>query len=160
MRLKPIPPIALLILFVACAPIVQRTIRIDSQHQFKIQLQNPLKKFKVISRFGNRRQWYHTGIDLVGSKEILAAQSGKITQVGRGTGYGKMITIQHAYGYKTRYAHLKTYSVELGQRVKAGEQIGIMGKTGNATGVHLHFEVLTPAGRFIDPELALKDFSK
>lgn len=71
-----------------------------------------------------------------------------------------MITIQHAYGYKTRYAHLKTYSVELGQRVKAGEQIGIMGKTGNATGVHLHFEVLTPAGRFIDPELALKDFSK
>lgn len=56
-------------------------------------------------------------------------------------GYGKHIVINHGYGYKTRYAHLSAFKVRVGQRVKRGEVIGLVGSTGKSTAPHLHYEV-------------------
>ncbi len=62
-----------------------------------------------------------------------------------------MVLLQHADGYFTRYAHLRAVQVRLGDQVKALQEIGIVGNTGRATTTHLHFEILTPKRRPIDP---------
>lgn len=91
--------------------------------------------------YGYYRQ--HDGID-IGSKAyptIYAAGDGKVIQAGRTKGYGNYVTIDHGNGFRTLYAHLKSYSVKVGQWVKKGQKIAIMGNTGTSTGTHLHFEV-------------------
>lgn len=67
-------------------------------------------------------------------------------------GYGKLVEIRHEDGFSTRYAHLRRFRVQKGQWVKAGQVIGEVGATGRATTAHLHFEILTPKYRFMDPE--------
>ena len=57
-------------------------------------------------------------------------------------GYGHQVVIDHGFGYKTRYAHMSTISVVEGMKIKRGECIGAVGKTGKVTGAHLHYEVL------------------
>ena len=100
----------------------------------------------------------HTGIDIPGDigTPILATGDGKIIYAGFGVyrggsdifddPYGKAIVIEHSFGYQgeslfTLYAHLDEILVEKGQAVTAGDQIGLLGKTGKTTGPHLHFEV-------------------
>ncbi|MFW6248725.1 MAG: M23 family metallopeptidase, partial [Bacteroidota bacterium] len=56
-------------------------------------------------------------------------------------GYGRMIVIDHGYGYQTLYAHLESFNVKYGQSVKRGEIIGYVGNTGVSTAPHLHYEV-------------------
>jgi murein DD-endopeptidase MepM/ murein hydrolase activator NlpD len=112
----------------------------------------------VSSRQGYRWSKMHKGIDIArpSNYTIKAVDNGKVTYAGnKGDGYGNKIIIDHQNGYQTMYAHLASISVSVGQTVSRGSQIGIMGRTGNSTGIHLHFEVYQN-GRIIDPLSKLK----
>ena len=88
---------------------------------------------------------------------ILAAKGG-VVKVSKDmtTSYSKWIEIQHDDGTRSRYAHMNQRMVQVGERVKAGQQIGKMGSTGNSTGNHLHFEVLDKNGKQVDTSKAMK----
>ena len=86
----------------------------------------------------------HYGIDICGpaNAKIYATGDGVVTRA-RGSvfGYGRYIEIDHGFGYKSRYGHLKEYLVAEGDTIQRGQVIGIMGNTGRSTGRHLHYEV-------------------
>ena len=116
-------------------------------------MKRPLKaKARVSSSFGVRfhpilkYKIFHKGVDLAAptNTPIMAAADGKIDLLGRKGGYGKYISIVHAGGWKTAYAHMNGYRKDLkvGSYVKRGEVIGYVGSTGRSTGPHLHFEVI------------------
>jgi hypothetical protein len=95
----------------------------------------------------------HTGIDFAApiGTPIYATADGKIDEVSvKFSGYGKMIIIDHGFGYKTRYAHMHEFAVRQGQNVKRGELIGYVGDTGLSTAPHLHYEVIMN-GTLINP---------
>lgn len=114
----------------------------------------PLKETEIkyiSSYFGYRPdpiykvQKFHSGIDFSAQKgtEAYATGDGIVVEVEKGHwGYGNMVTIDHGFGYKTRYAHLQKAAVRKGQKLKRGQLIGYVGNTGKTTGVHLHYEVL------------------
>lgn len=99
----------------------------------------------------------HNGIDLANAigTPVRAALAGKVVAVAPLGGYGKMIMIQHERGFKTLYAHLNSFNVQLGQYVSQGQLIGRMGNTGRSTGPHLHFSVMLH-GVFVNPMRYLK----
>jgi murein DD-endopeptidase MepM/ murein hydrolase activator NlpD len=113
---------------------------------------------RVSSHYGMRKHpikkqnRFHCGIDLVALKStsVYAAASGVIGKIDRAKGYGNTILLKHSHKFKTRYAHLKSIIVKEGERVLKGQKIGIQGRSGNATGEHLHFEVWLD-NRHIDP---------
>src|SRR5690606_11217242 len=87
----------------------------------------------------------HTGIDFAApiGTPIYATADGTVAEVSvRFSGYGKMIEIDHGFGYRTRYAHMHDFAVRQGQNIKRGELIGYVGDTGLSTAPHLHYEVL------------------
>lgn len=87
----------------------------------------------------------HTGIDFAApiGTPIYATADGKVAEVSvRFSGYGKLVEIDHGFGYHTRYAHMHDFAVRQGQNVKRGELIGYVGDTGLSTAPHLHYEVL------------------
>jgi murein DD-endopeptidase MepM/ murein hydrolase activator NlpD len=88
-------------------------------------------------------QEFHEGIDIGAAQgtPIRAAASGTVSFAGQMSGYGNVVIVQHAGGLATRYAHQSAMLVTAGQPVVAGEVIGAVGATGEATGPHLHFEV-------------------
>ena len=89
-------------------------------------------------------KWYHKAIDIANhiGTPILAADSGRVAAAGWDpSGYGNKILIDHGNGYVTLYGHTSRMDVVVGQTVKRGDQIGLMGSTGRSTGSHLHFEV-------------------
>ena len=114
---------------------------------------------RISSNYGNRTYYYkgkkvkdfHCGIDLVpkkctGKETILAFEKGEVTQVHTtGEQYGKacFVRIKHENGLYTLYYHLKSKSicVKVGQKVKKGDKIGVIGTTGQSTGIHLHFQI-------------------
>ena len=111
-------------------------------------------KLTVTSAFGPRTYTYqgrqisdyHKGIDLIGGSEIVAFADGVVTATcNSGAQYGQAcyVRIKHPSGWQTLYYHLKSGSVcvSVGQSVKRGQKLGIMGATGQATGVHLHFQI-------------------
>ncbi len=103
----------------------------------------PLKG-KVVSKFGWRGARHHDGIDIAAPEgtPVKASASGIVIYSSNGLrGYGNMIVIKHGPRIFTVYAHNKVNLVKKGQRVKKGEIIARVGKTGNATGPHLHFEI-------------------
>jgi len=75
---------------------------------------------------------------------------GVVSWAGNKTGYGKTVEIRHGHGYVTRYAHNSKLLVEVGQLVRQGQDIAEMGRSGRATGTHLHFEVIRD-GKTVDP---------
>lgn len=131
-------------------------LEVNRQEYNDIEIIWPLnkKEFWIVSRFGKRRFSngkinFHYGIDLASPKgtDVKAATDGVIQQAyystGK-TGYGNNIIIAHNNKYKTRYAHLNTIKVKVGERVSKGQKIGTVGNTGNVrgkNGFHLHFEV-------------------
>ena len=98
---------------------------------------------KVLSEFGPRNGRMHTGIDLKVEKEdpIYCAFDGMVRVAKDYGSYGKVVVVRHDNGLETLYSHLNSIAVKLNQRVQAGNRIGGGGKTGNAQGEHLHFEV-------------------
>jgi murein DD-endopeptidase MepM/ murein hydrolase activator NlpD/predicted chitinase len=121
-----------------------------------IALANPVPNSVITSEFGHRDSpggigsTDHKGIDFAppggGNPPVLAAADGVVVEVREVSGYGNIVVVEHGSynGQKveTLYAHLDSQSVQVGQQIKAGTQIGIMGNTGNSTGTHLHLEVL------------------
>ena len=95
----------------------------------------------------------HPGFDLAAptGTTVDAAAAGTVTHAGPAGTYGNLITIKHANGVETRYAHLSATSVKEGDHVEAGQPIGAVGTTGYSTGPHLHFEVRKD-GQTVDPE--------
>lgn len=98
----------------------------------------------INSYYGSRKGSFHTGIDVGGDtgEPYSAAASGKVVAAGWSGGYGNMILIDHGNGVLTRYGHSSKLLVSVGQSVSKGQTIGLVGSTGNATGPHLHFEVI------------------
>lgn len=113
----------------------------------------PVQQARFTRGFLPKKKRPHLGIDLAAPKgtPIMASQAGVVVYVGRDfKGYGKMILIENGYGWATLYAHLDKYFVSEGSRVAQGEVIGAMGRTGRATGVHLHYEIRKNKGP-VDP---------
>lgn len=97
----------------------------------------------ISSYQGMRWGRFHRGIDIARptNRNILAADNGTVAFAGWSGGYGNKVIINHNNGIRTLYAHLASVDVRVGQTVGQGQKIGVMGATGNTTGVHLHFEV-------------------
>ena len=118
----------------------------------------PVKSGWLSSYFGKRTDPFtgkpanHTGIDFAGKhgSEIIAVADGVVTWSGDRYGYGIMVEINHGNGYATRYAHNSENLVEVGDEVKKGQVVALMGETGRATGPNLHFEVVQN-GRRVNP---------
>ena len=107
--------------------------------------------------FGPRGNRFHAGVDFPAPKgnPVAAARGGRVVFAGpSGSGWGKLVEIDHGSGITTRYAHLSRIDVRLGTRVAGGSTVGLVGATGEATGPHLHFEVLV-RGANVDPLAAL-----
>jgi secretion/DNA translocation related TadE-like protein len=102
--------------------------------------------YRSTARFGDTGPHWasgrHTGLDFAAEPgtPVLAAAGGRILAAGPAGSYGNLVTIDHG-GVVTYYAHLSVVGVAAGQIVAAGQQVGAVGSTGNATGPHLHFEV-------------------
>lgn len=108
---------------------------------------SPVPGVRTTAYFGQRGwRWHggvHTGLDFDGyyGQSVKAAADGVVIARGWDGSYGYSILIAHGGQVTTRYAHLSSMAVSVGDRVKAGEHIGKIGSTGNASGSHLHFEV-------------------
>jgi murein DD-endopeptidase MepM/ murein hydrolase activator NlpD len=118
----------------------------------------PVNQGFISSYFGERQdpftghEAYHKGIDFAGTagENVVAVAAGVVTWAGERSGYGTLVEINHGDGYVTRYAHNERVLVNVGDTVKRGEAIALMGSTGRSTGPHVHFEVLRN-GRQVNP---------
>ena len=130
------------------------SLQIDLQKMEQQHWAYPLPDAKVISPYGGRGGRGHSGVDIKtkANDEVLAAFDGVVERSGPYFGYGNYIVIRHAYGFSTCYSHQSKNFVKVGQKVKAGEVIGLTGQTGRATTPHLHFEIRF-CGKPIDPAI-------
>lgn len=106
------------------------------------------------SGFGFRWGAMHDGVDLAGpiGTPIYAAADGVVKEAGyTNSGYGAWVLLTHSDGTVTRYGHIDSWTVQVGQRVFAGDQIATIGNRGNSTGPHLHFSVLLGGHNATDP---------
>lgn len=126
----------------------------------------PVDNARISSPFGMRRhplggqRRRHDGIDLAAptGTPVRASASGIVASAGWQRGYGHVVVLRHTAPYSTYYAHLNHIAphIKAGARVKQGQRLGAVGKSGHSTGAHLHFEVRT-GNRPIDPMVALLD---
>ncbi|MEK6542639.1 MAG: M23 family metallopeptidase [Pseudomonadota bacterium] len=131
--------------------LAQAVARMELVEQLVLSLPSslPAEGMNLSSGFGYRRDPFngsgamHAGLDFKGAhaSPIRAAAAGRVAFVGRQSGYGNTIEIDHGHGIMTRYAHMSGFVTRVGQTVTPGTQIGLMGSTGRSTGTHLHFEV-------------------
>ena len=131
---------------------ITNTFRLDLEKIEAKAWAYPLPEAKVISPYGGKRR--HSGVDLKtkANDEIVAAFDGEVVASGPYYGYGNCIRIKHAYGLETLYSHQSKNFVKKGDKVKAGQVIGLTGRTGRATTEHLHFE-MSFGGRRLDPAI-------
>lgn len=127
---------------------------LEEINAYRIALQRtpfamPVQGARLTSAFGYRRdpitggRRLHAGQDWGAARgtAIRATADGTVSFAGRQSGYGNIVIIRHDFGFETRYAHLNSISVSVGQRVSRGDRIGAMGNTGRSTGTHLHYEI-------------------
>ena len=127
---------------------------LEEINTYRIALQRtpfalPVDHIRINSAFGyrsdpiNGSRRLHAGQDFGGARgtPIRATADGTVSFAGRQSGYGNLVIIQHDFGFETRYAHLSSIGVSVGQRVSRGDRIGGMGSTGRSTGTHLHYEI-------------------
>jgi murein DD-endopeptidase MepM/ murein hydrolase activator NlpD len=127
----------------------------------------PVNSGWISSYFGKRTDPFtgkaanHTGIDFAGRSgaDVVAVAAGVVTWSAKRYGYGMMVEINHGNGYATRYAHNSENLVAVGDEVKKGQKVALMGDTGRATGPNLHFEVLRD-GRRVNPVNFIRTTSK
>ncbi len=120
--------------------------------------------YQVSSPYGYRMDPFtnvsslHEGVDLSAevNSRIFATADGVVTQSGQVGGFGLLIEIKHDNGLMTRYGHANKLLVQVGDFVKKGQLIGLVGNTGRSTGNHLHYEVLM-GGQSIDPQKLMKN---
>jgi murein DD-endopeptidase MepM/ murein hydrolase activator NlpD len=118
----------------------------------------PLETVAITSEFGLRRhpiirRWrMHAGVDLAARlrQPVFASAPGVVVRAGRNGSHGLQVEVDHGAGVRTRYSHLSRVKVRKGQALARGELLGLAGRTGRVTGVHLHFEVWRN-GRPVDP---------
>mgnify|MGYP003108954715 FL=1 len=124
----------------------------------QLPLARPVDVGYVTSSFGKRhdpmtkRSAFHSGLDMAGPKNasVIATAPGVVTFAGHNGAYGVMVTIDHGYGFQTRYAHLKKATVKKGDKIDYRTKIGVMGSTGRSTGRHVHYEIMYD-GEHLDP---------
>lgn len=136
-------------------------------HEFTINLSDfnpgdwcyPLPGSHVISPYGGGR--HHSGVDIKTrpNDKILAAFDGVVTMSGPYFGYGNCVVIRHANGLETLYSHNSHNLVKVGDKVKAGQPVGLTGRTGRATTEHCHFECRIN-GRPFDPAIIFDHLNK
>lgn len=115
----------------------------------------PIKQGYLSSGFGWRganQQSFHEGVDLIAQENtsVFAVDEGVIVKSGVMSGYGNIVEIRHSHTYSTRYAHNSKNLVNVGERVKKGQTIALVGSTGRASTAHVHFELIE-AGKQINP---------
>ncbi len=118
----------------------------------------PITRGWISSYYGMRtnpftgKLQFHKGMDFASKSgsDVLAVAGGVVTWSGKRYNYGNMVEVNHGNGYVTRYAHNKENHVKVGDTVKKGQSVALMGSTGRSTGPHVHFEVLKD-GRQINP---------
>jgi len=141
----------------------QTFMQIEKLDKYKTVMNNiplgePVHQYRLSSTFGSRADPFnnkaaqHKGLDMsaaLGSR-ISAPAGGRVVNAGYHKGYGNLIEIRHNNGFVTKYAHLNKMYVKKGDIVKYNQAIGEVGRTGRATGSHLHYEVLYN-GRNVNP---------
>ena len=118
----------------------------------------PITKGWLSSKYGTRndpftgKPEFHKGVDLAGKEgsDIIGVAAGVVTWAGKRYGYGNLVEVTHGNGYVTRYGHAKEVLVKVGEAIKKGQKIALMGNTGRSTGPHVHFEVWMN-GKTVDP---------
>lgn len=114
----------------------------------------PVNDACMTSGFGPRFGRIHEGIDLQSrpASTVYSTAPGRVLEVSQQTGFGNQVLIGHGNGVYTRYAHLANFAPGLaaGQEIGFGQPLGLMGKTGNATAIHVHYEILT--GNYNTPQ--------
>jgi murein DD-endopeptidase MepM/ murein hydrolase activator NlpD len=160
--------------YVEPPPKVRRWIKADQQ-AFNVAFAQPFvpplfqesfdwpRQVELTSHYGDQRVFngtkksQHYGLDLQGKvgDPILAVNDGQVVMVRRCYASGGSMVIHHGAGIYSVYFHLSRFQVKEGQTVRRGEQIGLVGKTGRATGPHLHWSMKV-AGLYVDPESMLR----
>lgn len=139
--------------------------RLDALKQkvTRLPIANPAPGKTITSGFGVRtdpllgKPALHSGIDFraaVGDR-VRTTASGIVTKAGWNGGYGRMVEVEHALGFSTRYAHLSVIEVKVGERLERGDTVGLAGSSGRSTGPHLHYEVRRD-GEAVNPLRFLK----
>jgi murein DD-endopeptidase MepM/ murein hydrolase activator NlpD len=95
---------------------------------------------------------FHPGLDISADKgdPVYSTADGKVTHAASAGNYGNLVIVDHGYSLETRYGHLSVFKVTVGQKVKRGDLLGLVGSTGRTTGPHLHYEVRAN-GRILNP---------
>ena len=128
---------------VAILPPSQASRRSDDRPTDPPHLDWPMADGTVTSGFGPRWKSFHEGIDIAAPEgtPVHAAADGEVVYSSTLSGYGNVIIVRHEWGYATVYAHNRRHYVKKGQRVRRGQRISEVGRTGRTTGPNLHFEV-------------------
>lgn len=137
-------------------PALEETLELEKAIPRGIPLKIPTQ---VTSEFGKRQnpfgfnKEFHNGIDFAGTigDPVIATASGTVTHAGWGGAYGKYVEVDHGNGYVSLYAHLSEISVEWGDEVNPGDEVGLLGNTGRSTAPHLHYSIFED-NEAIDPQ--------